>query len=112
LFGLAISLAYLSREEWGLLVVQMKSTCLRGAYRGREDESQHLVVLPWHLNIKEDHILLSLKLTLPSSSSQALLKWLPSFFLLFFLLSVANGGFAYIRKQEKGGKGMFHRQQK
>ncbi len=32
--GLAISLAYLSREERGYLQVQMISTCFRGAWGG------------------------------------------------------------------------------
>jgi hypothetical protein len=37
--GLAISLAYPSGEKGGLLLVHMKTTCLRGAYRKGGGES-------------------------------------------------------------------------
>jgi len=37
--GLAISLAYPSGEEGGILIVQMISTCLRGTLRKRERKS-------------------------------------------------------------------------
>jgi hypothetical protein len=71
--------------------------------------SQHTAL--WYYLAK---LLVSLKLTKPPSTSQTHLKWLALFFssLLFFLHCVASEGFAYIRKQEKGGKGMFHQQQK
>jgi hypothetical protein len=43
-YGLALPLACLIGEEGGILLVQMISTCLRGALRKEEGENQHPVV--------------------------------------------------------------------